>query len=150
MDEIKFVVDTYHTRFFNIQDNNFFVDGNKGIERAEEIANLLIKKKVRIRFSIQCRAQDVQKELFRNLKKAGLYKAFIGFESGSQDVLNRYCKNSTVKDNVNTMQVLNELSIKCQPGYIFFDPFTTKEELQETVVFLKNTKIIFLVLKGRH
>lgn len=134
-DEINNVITKYNVRFFAFQDDNFFYDGNEGFYRAEKFADLVISQKKRIRFSIQCRASDVSYKLFKHLKKAGLYKVFIGFESGCQDVLDRYNKGTTVDENKEAIEILNNLGINCQPGYIFFDPYTTKRELEETISF---------------
>lgn len=135
VEEIERVVRTYNYRIFSFSDDNFFADGNYGIERAEKIAKLLIEKKVRIRFTIEGRADDISYDTIALLKKAGLYKVFIGIESGSQSVLDRYRKGTTVEQNHNAIKVLNDLHVLCHPGHILFDPFTTREELEDTVSF---------------
>jgi radical SAM superfamily enzyme YgiQ (UPF0313 family) len=134
-DEINYVVKEHNVRFFAFQDDNFFYDGNEGYRRAEKLADLLIGQKTRIRFSIQCRASDISQDLFGYLKKAGLYKVFIGLESGSQDVLDRYNKGTTVNDNEKAINILENEGVRCQPGYILFDPYTTKKELRATINF---------------
>ena len=137
VEEIKYVVNRYSCRVFSFSDDNFFADGDKGLQRAIEIANLLISNKTKIRFTIECRADDVKKDVFEYLKKAGLIKAFIGIESGSQSVLDRYNKGTTVEDNHYAIQTLSDLNILCHPGHILFDPKTTKQELGETVSFFE-------------
>lgn len=135
IEEIENVIQSYNYRIFSFSDDNFFADGNYGVERAEKIAKLLIEKRIRIRFTIECRADDVSFETMSLLKKAGLYKVFIGIESGSQTVLDRYRKGTTVAQNHNAIKVLNELNILCHPGHILFDPMTTRKELEDTVSF---------------
>lgn len=137
VDEIENVINQYSCRLFSFSDDNFFADGNKGIERAEEIAKLIIDRKIKMRFTIECRADDVDYSTMSLLKRAGLYKVFVGIESGSQNVLNRYNKGTTVSQNRNAINVLNELHILCHPGHILFDPLTTKDELEETVSFFE-------------
>lgn len=135
--EIEKAIDMYNCHIFSFSDDNFFADGNYGVERAEEIAKLIIEKKIRIRFTIECRADDVNYHTMSLLKKAGLCKVFIGIESGSQTVLNRYNKGTSVAQNHHAIKVLNDLRIPCHPGHILFDPLTTREELEETVSFFQ-------------
>lgn len=136
-EEIKYVVNKYNYRIFSFSDDNFMVDGIKGKERALEFARKLRDNRLRIRYTIECRADDIDKEVFLELKKSGLHKAFIGIESGSQSFLDRIGKNTTVEQNTYAIDTLLELGIGCEPGYIFFDPFTTKNELKDTLSFFK-------------
>lgn len=135
VDEIESVIRTYNCRLFSFSDDNFFADGDLGIERAEQIAKILIKRKIKLRFTIECRADDIAFASMTLLKKAGLYKVFVGIESGSQDVLDRYNKGTTVNQNRQAIEILNNLHILCHPSHILFDPLTTRKELEETVAF---------------
>lgn len=105
----------------------------------EHFNNNVITKKVpnTIRFTIECRVDDVDRETFKELKRAGLHKVFLGIESGSQEFLDRLGKNITIDQSIHAMEVLNELGILCEPGYIFFDPMTTRKEIEETIYFFK-------------
>jgi len=137
IEEMKYVINTYKCRIFSFSDDNFFADGNKGKQRAIEIANKLISNKIKAKFTIECRADDVEYDIFKLLKQAGLIKVFIGIESGSQSVLDRYHKGITVEDNHKAIRILQELNIKCHPGHILFDPKTTINELWDTVNFFE-------------
>lgn len=138
VEEIENVIKTYNCRLFSFSDDNFFADGNRGIERAEQIAKRLIEKKIKMRFTIECRADDIMPDSMALLKKAGLYKVFVGIESGSQDVLNRYNKGISVEQNHQAIKTLNDLHILCHPGHILFDPLTTRKELEDTVSFFES------------
>lgn len=147
--EIEYVIAKYNRRVISFSDDNFLVDGKIGKERAEEIAKKITERKLNIRFTIECRADDVDHETFALLHKAGLYKVFIGIESGSQSVLDRYNKGITVEQNQLAINTLHKLGIKCEPGYILFDPATTLKELHETYSFLsKNTNSLFAPMQG--
>ena len=54
----------YGVRNFAFNDANF-ICGRKGRERAFEFAEALLKRGIKARFSIQCRVNDVEKELLR-------------------------------------------------------------------------------------
>lgn len=147
-DEVEYVIKSYNYRVFSFCDDNFFVDGSTiAKQRAINIANEIIKRKLRLRFTIECRADDVDKEIFILLKKAGLYKVFIGIETGAQSVLDRYHKGVTVEQNHKALQILRDVNIKCQPGYILFDPRTTKSELWQTVHFFEQYSDVWFSYK---
>jgi radical SAM superfamily enzyme YgiQ (UPF0313 family) len=136
--EIKFITNNYGVRIFNFYDENFFMDGKTGVLRAYNLAKKIIDERLHIRFTIEARASDIDIEIIDILKKAGLYMVFLGVESGAQTVLDRYCKETTVDQNVNAMKILSLRNVKCYPGYILFDPITTDAELlQTTQLFLE-------------
>lgn len=137
VDEIGLVIKKYGRKIFSFSDDNFMVDGIRGKERAKEIARRIINQKINIRFTIECRVDDVDRETFKELKRAGLHKVFLGIESGSQEFLDRLGKNITIEQSIHAMEVLDELGILCEPGYIFFDPMTTRKEIEETIYFFK-------------
>lgn len=138
VDEIKFIIDNFGVRIFNFYDENFFMDGQIGVLRAYNLAKKIIDERIHIRFTIEARASDINIEIIDILKKAGLYMVFIGIESGAQTVLDRYCKETTVEQNMKAMKILSQKKVKCYPGYILFDPITTDSELlQTTQLFLE-------------
>ncbi|MCR3922246.1 MAG: radical SAM protein, partial [Firmicutes bacterium] len=112
----------------------------RGRERAHEIATAIIEKGWQIQFSIQCRVDDVEPELFALLKKAGLRKVFLGVESGSQTVLDRFQKDVTVADNLKALEILSQLDLFVAMGFIMFDYQTSFAELTENMQFLQKVR----------
>jgi radical SAM superfamily enzyme YgiQ (UPF0313 family) len=141
INEIKFLIETYGANVLYFVDDDFFVNKKKGVERAKEIAEKIISEKIKIRFYIECRVDDVEKELFVLLKKAGLRKVLIGFESGSQSVLNRFRKQTSVHQNLKAIKILRELSINIEPSVIMFDPMVTLKEIKETLSFIEKESL---------
>jgi len=135
VDEIEYAIGKFGYRIFSFIDDNFFVDGNLGIERAFKIAELIKRKNLRFRFTIDGRADNITEGIAKALKSCGLHKVYIGVESGSDYVLGRYVKEVTVEQNARALEILAEHNILCEPGYIWFDPQTTKKELTDTYHF---------------
>lgn len=138
VDEIEMLVKQYRAHVFYFVDDNF-LDREEGKQRAKQIAGMILDRRLRIRFYIECRVDDVEEKLFSLLKRAGLRKAFVGIESGSQSVLDRYRKGTTVEMNRKAVQTLRALGINCDPGLILFDPHTTFEEVKENLRFIAET-----------
>lgn len=106
---------------------------NRNEERAAAIAEGLIRKNVRVNLEIDCRADNISHGLFSLLKEAGLVRVFVGVESFSQNVLNRYKKCISVGRNTRGLEVLKDLGISFILGIIFFDEETSLDELYETL-----------------
>lgn len=118
-------------------DDNFIGPAPDGPTRAFRIAELLYKKGLDTKFSFSCRANDVDPVLFANLKKAGLKKIFIGFESFDDGILRNLHKNTTGEQNRRAITILNSLGISINPSLIMFTPWTTIGTIQEAYSILE-------------
>ena len=147
VNEIKYMNNKYNIKVFVFYDENFFLDNDYGYVRAKEFARLLEKANLRIRFTIECRADNIHYDIINYLKSVGLYTVFVGIESGSRAVLDRYHKHISLEQNHTALQILRKLKVRCRPGYIFFDPLTTKNELQESIELFEEYSDILYVHK---
>ena len=87
IDEIEHILGRYGVRQFYFVDDNFLPNGDEGVTRAMKIARLIINRGLKLRFSMECRADAISMDVIKTLKLAGLQKVLIGFESGSESVL---------------------------------------------------------------
>ncbi|MBE0477865.1 B12-binding domain-containing radical SAM protein [Candidatus Aerophobetes bacterium] len=138
LEELKLLHQDHSVKVVDFLDDNFFGPGEAGKKRAEDIARGIVRQKFPIKFSIECRADNIDKKLFSFLKKAGLYEVRIGIESGVQRILDRYQKNVSVEDNKKAIQILKELGIDCRIGFIPADPWMSFEEFLENGQFLRD------------
>lgn len=141
VDEIEHILGKYGVRQFYFVDDNFIPNGDEGVARAMKIARLIINRGLKLRFSMECRADAISMDVIKTLKLAGLQKVLIGFESGSEAVLKRYHKGLSVVDNLNAVNILKHAGVGVDPGFIMFDPWTSFEELQENLVFIEQSQI---------
>lgn len=147
IEEIEILYNKHGMRNIIFNDAEFAggIAANKKI--ALEIAEELIKRNLHINFSIQCRVNDIDIEIFRILRQAGLRRVFLGVESGSQTMLNRFKKGVSVQDNLNAIEILGKLDMYVSMGFIMFDEKTTFTEVSENMDFLKTAKS--LMPKGK-
>lgn len=141
VDELQEIVNEFGISSIFFIDDNFIGPGKKGKRRAAEIAQEIIKRGLSIKFTLYCRANDVEKELFTLLKRAGLTRVFVGIESGVQSVLDRFLKGTTVAGNVSAITILKKMGITWDAGFILYDPDTTFEEFKENVEFIRKTRL---------
>ena len=139
-DEVERLVKDYGISQFRFADDNFMGPGDKGRRRAEAIAGEFIRRRLPVRFEISVRANDVEEDIFRVLKEAGLYRVFLGVEAGVDACLERLGKNLTVEENRRAVRTLRRLGLEPYIGFILFDPDTTLNELVQNLAFLQEIR----------
>lgn len=90
-------------------------------------------------FACQSRAGHISRhrDLIRRMRDAGLAWLIIGFESGSQRVLNFLRKGTTVEQNLEAARICRELGIRVWANYMLGIPTETEEEAMETVRMIR-------------
>lgn len=137
MDEILFLYNKYDVRNISISDANFIGGQGRGYTRAANVAEEILKRNLDLRFVMACRPDDVEEKLFANLKRAGLAGVFLGIESGSQAMLDRFQKDITVEQNIEAMEILKKLGLYVIMGFIPFDERVSFTELYDNALFLE-------------
>ena len=82
-----------------------------------------------MRADLMCRYPDVVKQM----AESGLAWAMIGFESGSQRILDLFEKETTVEENLKAAAICKEYGIKVWANIMFGAPTETRAEVMETV-----------------
>lgn len=138
VEELELLARDFGVRRVDFQDDNFVGPGEQGRDRARAIAELMLQRRLDLRFRIMCSADAITYDALARLVEAGLYSIFIGIESGSQKRLTAYRKG-TVQQNVRALEVLDRLGIlaQCEIGFIMFDPDGDLEEIRQNLAFLR-------------
>ena len=121
-------------KVFSIADDNFVSYADK----TKKICDYLKDKKVHF-FSF-ARADYVNDQTLKMLRKAGCHTIQIGIESGSQRVLNFLNKRTTIQQNIEAIRCCKRNGITCDASFMLGVPSETVEELNETVRFIKKHK----------
>ncbi len=128
--------------YFYFADANFFGPGKHGKERVSRLSRLIRQELPGIRFGLECRADNVELELFTGLRKAGLKDVFLGVESFSQSALRRFHKGSTPEQNARAVKILQHLNLSLSLGFIMFDMNTTLEEVRTNFDTLRELNLL--------
>ena len=118
--------------------DDIFLDSSKESKRwLDRFENLLQAEQRSFNLWMQFRAQDVDKEMLKRLKKLGLKKMLIGVESGDQKSLDAMKKHTDVAQNIEAVEKaiaagVNEVAI----GFIMFHPDSTFESIGNNLEFL--------------
>jgi radical SAM superfamily enzyme YgiQ (UPF0313 family) len=124
-------------RFFYFRDDSFIQRGPAGRERMHAFAGEIERRGLHILFTVACRPDGVERETFERLRRVGLRYVFIGVESGVQRGLDYFQKGYAVDVNLRALEVLEDLAIPAELGFIIFDPYGTLPEFAENVRFLR-------------
>lgn len=132
---------TYSDIFIVFADDNFYINP----ERSKEIvSNINAKCGENIGFSFATSADQIIRngsDYLRYFKENGCYSIELGVENGSNNMLKRFCKNTTADQNNLAIKMIREQGIYVAVDYILFDPETSVEELKENIVFMKSANI---------
>lgn len=127
---------------FIIQDSSI---GNFKKEWSK-VCEELIRRGAPYKWWANLRVNQANEEYLRLLRDAGCIKLFFGFESGSQRVLDRMGKLTTVEQCIQTADLCHKLGIEFYTSYIinYFDE--TDEDLELTDKLIRRTKPTILAI----
>jgi anaerobic magnesium-protoporphyrin IX monomethyl ester cyclase len=136
--EMKSLYEKFKARIFLFQDDDF-LQGKTGKKWIMDFLNELEKEglKNKILWKISCRSDEIDFDLFSQMKEHGLCLAYLGIESGNQKGLIYLNKKLTVDDHFRAVKILKELQILYDYGFMLFNPWSTFETLLEDISFLR-------------
>lgn len=124
---------------FLFQDDDFPVWGEFGRRWMREFIASLKHAKLygRVLWKISCRADEVDPELFSQMRDAGLYMVYLGIESGNEQGLKILNKHLRPSDSLRAVQTIRSLGLAFAYGFMLFDPSSTFESLRRNLEFLR-------------
>jgi radical SAM superfamily enzyme YgiQ (UPF0313 family) len=127
------------TSIFLFQDDDFPVWGAFGRRWIDEFTQALDREGLigRMLWKISCRADEIDPELFAQMRAAGLYAVYLGLESGNPEGLRTLNKGLSVEQNLRAVSLLKELELLVGYGFMMFDPSSTFETVRTNVAFLR-------------
>jgi len=137
--EMRLLHEERAVTMFQFQDDDFPLFGKVWQRWAADFVAELHKAELpgRIIWKINCRADAVEPELMASLRDAGLYLVYMGLESGSEEGLKTLNKQVTVEQNIRAVNILKDVGIRFEFGFMLFDPSTTFESVRDNVSFLR-------------
>lgn len=133
--EIDLLYSKYGYRAISFLDDNFTLSPG----RVMELCETMIKKSWDIFWYAFSRVDTIVKNenMIQLMKKAGLSQVFVGFESGSQEVLDKIGKKVTVEKAYKAMEILKRHGVRVWGSFIIGALNETKQMIQETIKFAK-------------
>jgi len=123
LEDLALLGGRYGQRHINFLDDNFLVDKNRVYQLIEGIRRLGLDKKTA--FSFQARGDNVDRELFRELRAANFQSVFFGLETASEELMKVLQKGETVAQCREAVGVVKELGFIVNATFIFALPGET-------------------------
>lgn len=142
-DEIEFCYQNYGSRFI------WFTDDNFGPERANNITDELLRRKVGndLMLFVQWRCDDVvrNREVLPKMRKAGLHWVMVGVESPQESTLEGFRKETTTKDALEAVNLLRENDIFAHAMFIIGERRDTAESIAKLREFVNELNPDFAI-----
>jgi len=116
-----------------------FIDPTFGANKKYtfELLNAIIKEKIKIGYSIECRINLIDEEFVNLLHKTGCHSITFGLESGNDEILKNIGKGFTVNDIKQAFQLCHKYKIKPTGHFIIGLPGETKKTVANTIKLAK-------------
>ena len=127
------------TRIFIFEDDDFLTKNRMQQKWINDFVYRIKKSEIsdQILWRISCRVDDVDTYLLSKMKEVGLMSVFIGIESGNQKGLQTYNKHYTVNDIHKCLNILINLDIPYEFGFMILNPDSSIKSVKEDIEFLK-------------
>jgi len=138
--EMKQLHESTGASIFLFQDDDFPVWGEFGRRWVREFIASLRDARLygRVLWKISCRADEVEPELFGQMRDAGLYMVYLGIESGNEEGLKTLNKHLNPADSLRAVQTIRSLGLAFAYGFMLFDPSSTFASIKCNVSFLRH------------
>jgi len=124
---------------FLFQDDDFPVAVNRNRPWIEAFCRSLEERDLvgKVMWKMNCRPDEVDSELFGLMKQHGLFKVYLGIENGTDEGLARMNKRLTVAENIRGVEILKDLEIAMDYGFMLFQPDSTYKSINDNLAFLE-------------
>lgn len=136
--EMKELIKRYpRTRSFLFFDDNFSADKNRVIELCRALVNEGLSGYI---WSCLCRADQVDEEMLKWMKKAGCTKIMFGLESADPQILRNLDKKITPQNVKQVVELVTKLGMDAMVFFIIGNPGETVKTIKTSYDFAKKLK----------
>lgn len=128
VDEIEYNQKKYDVKYVGFKDGTFTLN-HKWVK---EICQEIINRNLKIGFCINARINTLSKELLDTLERAGCETIGFGIESGSQEILNKLKKGTTLEQIRNGFKLLKNYKFFTINSFMLGNPGDTLETIKQT------------------
>jgi hypothetical protein len=111
--------------------------------RFKDILKMMIKNKYTFKWHAYFRCQYTDREMAELMKESGCIGVYLGLESASNQILKNMNKAVTVEKYRAGIHLLNEYGILTHGNFLLGFPGETRETVQDTITFIKESGIDF-------
>jgi radical SAM superfamily enzyme YgiQ (UPF0313 family) len=137
-EEMDFLHKKEDCSVFLFEDDDFPVKTKDGSAWINKFCEELEHKKLvnKIMWKINCRPDEVDFDSFKLMKRHGLYQVFLGIDDGTDSGLTELNKHMTLTESLRGINILKELEIEIDYGFMLFQPASTFKSVNDNLDFL--------------
>lgn len=136
-EECRYIVENFpKVKEILIDDDNFSVDQ----KNVREFCQLMIDSRLPLKWVVQCRV-NLRYETMVLMKKAGCRLVVVGYESGSQKVLDGMHKGITLEQSRRFNDAAKRAGMRVHGCFMVGNPGETRETMMETLNFAKSLRM---------
>jgi radical SAM superfamily enzyme YgiQ (UPF0313 family) len=106
--------------------------------RVREICEGLIKRKIKIHWSIKSRIDCIQDWMPALMKGAGCFNIHFGIESGNNSTLERMKKGYDTEEIVDAVLMVKASGLSCTANFMLGYPGESEKHIRNTIAFAKS------------
>jgi len=137
VDQIEELQKKYGVREITFHDDVFTLSK----ERVYELCDEIEKRKLKIAWSCLSRADHLDRDLLKRMKKAGCWLIAMGIESGNQEILDFIKKDVKLESIKEVTDWAYEEGIKVRGFFQIGHPKETEQTIEDTINFALSLKI---------
>lgn len=127
--ELKFLHFELGIKEISFVDDVFTINRKRTIE----LCNQIVKHNIKITWFCNARADHIDDEIAWAMKLAGCHQTYLGFESGSQIILDNIKKGTTIERLVKGAEILKKHGIKRSIGFVLGLPGENNETVLKSI-----------------
>jgi len=137
--EMVALQEKYGTQIFIFQDDDLFMRTQEHRQWLNQFLNELWEADLadKILWRVSCRVDDLDSDYIQKMKQSGLVSIFLGIESASDRELTTLNKGYSARDVYRAVDMLHEVGMPFEFGFMLFTPDSTLETVEENIDFLK-------------
>lgn len=142
LEEMIRLVEKYDLEGLYFAEDMFLANKKRAREICEGILERGLQKKVV--WAAQVRPDVIDEEILGWMKRAGCIQLEFGFESGSQRILDRIGKRTTVTENIRVVNIAKEKGFRIVANMLVGIPGERRQDLQATIDFIETIRPEFV------
>ncbi len=141
MEEIRYLVTRHRIESIAFYDEMI---GTNSLRFSTICERMIEEGFAHLKWECQLHVRAIRPDVLSVMKRAGCVQVAIGFETGSQRVLDRISKNATVELNLEATRRVREAGLRVRGCFIIGTPGETVEDIAETERFIREAPIDFV------
>jgi len=133
VDDVEWLMRDFGARGIYFREDHFTLSRS----RTREFCELVLRRRLRFLWACESRADSLDRDLLRLMRRAGCRSLYIGVESGSPRVLKNLKKGETLSDFRRVFRECRRIGIRTYASFIVGTPGERARDVLSTLLFAR-------------